>query len=139
ITAAPLPQEAVSSDRYASDQLRPLSDRSDWCSADRSTYVEIPFETQPVIYRSTSVRGPGNMEGRRTYADPITRRRVTRTLLYQLAGTRKFQLDGLEPCRGGLSPSGRYCLVNVADGVTEYDDRRDWYAAVVDMATGKLV
>lgn len=138
MTTVPLPK-AVSGDRYDPYRLNPLSESSDWCSADRSTSVAIPFDQQPVVFRSRSVRGPSNTDGHRTYADPITRRTMTRTLLYQLDGTRQIELNGLKPCAGGLSPSGRTCLVNVMDGVTEFDDRKDWHAAFVDMTTGKVI
>ncbi|MGE5530754.1 MAG: hypothetical protein ACM3VW_01385, partial [Bacteroidota bacterium] len=138
MTDAQIPQQAVSNRPYDTDEINPLSERTDWCSADRSTYVNVPFDQQPVIYRSTYVRGLDNTEGRRTFAEPVAHRRQPRTLLYQLRGTRKFELAGLQPCRGGMSPSGRYCLFSVVNGVTESDDRADWYAAVVDMATGKV-
>lgn len=139
VTTVPLPPQARLSGASTAWGVHLLSDSSDWCHADRSTRKAAPARRQRVILRSTHCAGPGNELSRRTRAEAVASEETIRTLLYQLSGKRSFQVEGLRPVENGLSPSGRYCLLSVTDGATERDDRADWYAAFLDMSTGKVV
>jgi len=126
--------------RHTGEIDKPLSGQTDWFYQDRSTYVPFPGGKGPIIYRTEPVRGPNNTWTEVSHPRSVgTQRRLAKTLLYRLGGSQTLLLEGLMPCDNGLSPCGRYCLMNVCDGVTEYDERTPWYAAFVDMNTGKTV
>jgi hypothetical protein len=139
VTPPELPNYPDARQRSVPVRPRPLSDRTDWFCEDRSEWVNLPPDKQPLIHSSRPSPGPKSTLIYTPYTYHLSRRQIPKFRVYQVDGSQHYLLEGLEPIDNGLSPQGRYCLMNVVDGVTEHDDAAPWYTAFVDMQTGKIV
>ena len=117
----------------------PLSQSTVWFAGDSSTWTPTPRSQQKTITRTMDTVGRDGKHVRKTVTYRTnTQKRSLKTAFFRLDGGPRFEVAGVAPLDGGLSPQGRCCLVS--DGERPYleEPPRSGRVALLDLASGRV-